>query len=79
VGRLGTNGPPEERIDLPTPIPVYLVYFTASPSPGGPLRADIYRRDPPLLRLAARRSGRPHAEVKPSWLQIAANGNLPKR
>jgi murein L,D-transpeptidase YcbB/YkuD len=56
-------GPPETRVDLPRPAPVYIVYFTALPTPGGiEQRRDIYGRDGPLLaalgdkvlRLAAR-------------------------
>lgn len=43
-------GPPETRVDLPDPVPVYLVYFTAAPtSQGLSLRKDIYGRDPALI------------------------------
>jgi murein L,D-transpeptidase YcbB/YkuD len=43
-------GPPETRVDLPSPVPVYLVYFTAAPtSQGLSLRKDIYGRDPALI------------------------------
>jgi murein L,D-transpeptidase YcbB/YkuD len=51
--RLDASGLPEERVDLPSAVPVYLVYFTVAPSPGQPPREDIYHRDPPLLRSAA--------------------------
>ena len=44
------DGPPEQRVDLPEPIPVYIAYFTAMPHAGGiALAQDIYRRDAPLL------------------------------
>ena len=44
------GGPPEQRVDLPEPIPVYIGYFTAMPGAGGiALAQDIYRRDAPLL------------------------------
>jgi murein L,D-transpeptidase YcbB/YkuD len=41
---------PEQRVDLPTPVPVYIVYLTAEPTPSGAIafRPDIYSRDPPL-------------------------------
>lgn len=43
-------GPPETRVDLPEPVPVYLVYFTAAPtSQGLSVRKDIYGRDPALI------------------------------
>jgi murein L,D-transpeptidase YcbB/YkuD len=47
---------PEQRVDLPAPVPVYILYLTAAPAPGGGVAhlPDIYGRDPPLLaRLAA--------------------------
>lgn len=39
-----------QRVDLPEPIPVYIVYFTLAPE-GGQLvrRPDIYGRDAPLI------------------------------
>ncbi len=52
---VGQPGEPETRVDLDQPIPVYLVYFTATPS-GTSLafRPDIYHRDAALeARLAA--------------------------
>lgn len=40
------SGAPEERADLPAPVPVYLAYFTALPSRGGVVfHEDVYRRD----------------------------------
>jgi len=44
------NGAPEQRIDLPEPVPVYITYLTALPSRGGIVfRPDSYGRDPALL------------------------------
>lgn len=41
------SGAPEERADLPAPVPVYLAYFTALPSRGAGIafHEDVYRRD----------------------------------
>lgn len=53
---------PEQRVDLPRPVPVYLTYLTAVPS-GGTITflPDVYNRDPaalaaltPLRRIASR-------------------------
>jgi murein L,D-transpeptidase YcbB/YkuD len=39
----------DARVDLPEPIPVYIVYFTLAPGPDGlERRPDVYGRDPPL-------------------------------
>jgi murein L,D-transpeptidase YcbB/YkuD len=45
-------GGPEQRVDLPIPVPVYIVYLTAEPTPGGGISylPDIYGRDPALLK-----------------------------
>lgn len=44
------TGEPDQRVDLPKPIPVYMTYFTAVPSAGEIVfRADLYDRDKPLL------------------------------
>ncbi|MEQ7872854.1 L,D-transpeptidase family protein [Sphingomonas sp. ASV193] len=45
------TGKPEERVDLPTPIPVYMTYFTAVPSAtdGVTFRGDPYDRDQKVL------------------------------
>ena len=44
------SGAPEERVDLPAPVPVYMTYLTAAPSADGvSFRADPYNRDAPLL------------------------------
>ena len=52
-GRLLTADPAlgaEQRVDLATPIPVYILYLTAEPDPGGvSYLPDVYRRDPQLL------------------------------
>ena len=38
---------PEQNVDLPEPVPVYLIYLTAAPEPEGvALRPDVYNRDP---------------------------------
>jgi murein L,D-transpeptidase YcbB/YkuD len=43
-------GPPETRAALAQPVPVYIVYLTATPTTGGlSLRRDFYRRDPRLI------------------------------
>ncbi|MGQ0590147.1 MAG: L,D-transpeptidase family protein [Sphingosinicella sp.] len=40
------SGAPEQRVDLPEPVPVYIAYFTALPSRGGVVFVgDPYRRD----------------------------------
>jgi murein L,D-transpeptidase YcbB/YkuD len=52
------NGPPEQRVDLTWPVPVYLVYFTALPMANGILfPPDVYGRDPALIR-TVRAAGR---------------------
>lgn len=44
------SGAPEERVDLPAPVPVYMTYLTAELSGDGiAFRADPYNRDAPLL------------------------------
>jgi murein L,D-transpeptidase YcbB/YkuD len=41
---------PEQHVDLPEPVPVYITYLTAAPSEQGIVfRDDIYNRDPALL------------------------------
>jgi murein L,D-transpeptidase YcbB/YkuD len=42
---------PEQRVDLASPVPVYILYLTAQPLPDGQivLAPDVYRRDPPLM------------------------------
>ncbi|MGE0179870.1 MAG: L,D-transpeptidase family protein [Sphingomonas sp.] len=40
------SGAPEQRVDLPEPVPVYIAYFTALPSRGGvTFIPDVYGRD----------------------------------
>jgi murein L,D-transpeptidase YcbB/YkuD len=47
------SGTPEQRADLPAPVPVYLAYFTALPSRDGVVfQSDVYGRD----RVAAPRA-----------------------
>lgn len=44
------TGEADQRVDLPTPIPVYMTYFTAVAGPGGiTFHADRYDRDGALL------------------------------
>jgi murein L,D-transpeptidase YcbB/YkuD len=45
---------PEQQVDLPEPVPVYITYMTAAPEPQGvALRPDVYNRDPAHLALLA--------------------------
>jgi murein L,D-transpeptidase YcbB/YkuD len=46
-----------QTVNLPSPVPVLLLYWTAQPRPDGQVifRNDIYGRDPPTL--AALNSG----------------------
>lgn len=47
---------PEQHVPLPQPVPVYLMYFTASPDEDGVIYAgDTYRRDAPALEHFASR------------------------
>jgi murein L,D-transpeptidase YcbB/YkuD len=47
---------PEQKVDMPAPVPVYITYLTAAPDgPGVAFRKDVYKRDPAhLARLASR-------------------------
>ena len=49
------------QVDLPSPIPVHVVYWTARAGPGGEVRFfdDLYRRDEALESLLAGGSGQP--------------------
>lgn len=54
------SGRPEQRVDLPEPVPVYIAYFTALPTSGGVVfQADRYGRDRAWLERLdrARRTG----------------------
>ncbi|HUZ13035.1 MAG TPA: L,D-transpeptidase family protein [Caulobacteraceae bacterium] len=46
------NGGPDQRLDLPRPTPVYILYLTARPTAAGAIAfaPDIYGRDPALLK-----------------------------
>ena len=47
---------PEQHVPVPEPVPVYLMYFTASPDAGGvKYVADVYNRDRPALQHLASR------------------------
>ena len=57
---------PEHRIDLPEPVPVFITYFTAWPTPAGlQVRPDPYRRDGPLLAALEADKTRRLAAVSP--------------
>ena len=44
------SGQPEERVDVPDPVPVYITYFTVAPTRDGiAFRPDRYDRDEKLL------------------------------
>ena len=45
------GGAPEQRVDLPEPVPVYITYLTALPAAGGGIvfQPDLYGRDFALL------------------------------
>ncbi len=44
------DGTPDERVDVPDPVPVYMTYFTVAPSADGvTFRPDRYNRDDKLL------------------------------
>ena len=46
---LGTAAGPEQRIDIPNPVPVYITYLTAAPRNGRiEYQADVYARDAEL-------------------------------
>ena len=48
--RQEANGEPEERVDVPDPVPVYITYFTVAPTKDGvAFRPDRYNRDEKLL------------------------------
>jgi murein L,D-transpeptidase YcbB/YkuD len=59
---------PEQRVDLPRPVPVYIVYLTAAPAPAGglTLHADAYGRDRA-------------APSRPANAQLASAGSRPAR
>ena len=45
-----TSGEPDERVDVPNPVPVYITYFTVAPTADGvAFRPDRYNRDEKLL------------------------------
>lgn len=48
---------PEQRVNLPEPVPVYITYLTAFPTADGiSIQRDVYDRDPALLAALADRS-----------------------
>lgn len=49
-GKPKISGAPDERVDVPDPVPVYITYFTAAPTADGvAFRPDRYNRDEKLL------------------------------
>lgn len=50
------DGSPEQEVPLPAPVPVWIVYLTAWPKPGGGIavRPDLYARDAALIARLAR-------------------------
>ena len=67
---------PEQRVDLPEPVPVYITYLTALPDParGVALQRDVYARDEPAARPAAahERRASPAARLGLSRLRLPA-------
>lgn len=56
-GEIPATGQPEQRVDLPRPVPVFIAYLTAVPSARGiVLQPDTYRRDDKLLAAIARQT-----------------------
>ena len=46
---------PEQQLNLPEPVPVYITYLTVAPEPQGvALRTDVYNRDPAQLAALSR-------------------------
>ncbi|HEY8571501.1 L,D-transpeptidase family protein [Phenylobacterium sp.] len=57
------SGAPDERVDLPEPVPVYITYLTVGLTPAGvEFRRDPYRRDAGLLAALSRKH-RPHMQL----------------
>ena len=60
-----TSGAPDERVDVPDPVPVYITYFTAAPTREGvAFRPDRYNRDEKLLT---------RVKLEPAPVDIASN------
>jgi murein L,D-transpeptidase YcbB/YkuD len=50
------SGPPDQRVDVTPPVPVYILYLTAEATPQGVVfPPDIYHRDPTALARLSRR------------------------
>ena len=70
----GASGTPEQRVDLPQPVPVYITYLTAVPRDGGiAFQRDVYGRDHALLRVSRRTAQRARSSGAP------ARGRLRRR
>ncbi|HCL31439.1 MAG TPA: hypothetical protein DIC52_23810 [Candidatus Latescibacteria bacterium] len=59
------------RVDLPEPLPVYLLYWPASVAPDGEIRSsdDFYDVDPSLLQALRRSTGARH------WIDASLRGS----
>ena len=54
---VASSNAPEQRVDLPEPVPVYITYLTAAPAANGlAFRNDVYGRDRPGAPRTERRS-----------------------
>jgi murein L,D-transpeptidase YcbB/YkuD len=53
------SGAPDQRIDLPSPAPLYILYLTLAPGPTGlTVLPDLYGRDPTTLAELGAKSAR---------------------
>ena len=70
------SGAPEQRVDLPEPVPVYIAYFTALPSRDGPtFLPDVY---PGTAQRGVRAPARPEPpEASPARSWRGSAGTLP--
>ena len=67
------TGEPDQRVDLPRPIPVYMTYFTAVPAAGSiAFRSDLYDRDGPLLARIKLGDATAHVESTSDAANMAA-------
>lgn len=70
-----TSGAPDQRIDLPAPVPVYILYLTAAPGPDGLVfPSDIYARDPTVQGELGSMPGRGGPQVEQAVAAAADSG-----
>jgi murein L,D-transpeptidase YcbB/YkuD len=64
-GSVGPHGEaPEQRVNLPSPVPVYITYFTADLAGSSVVRvADTYGRDPAVLTEISLRQAAPSSKL----------------